>query len=310
MWQLYLFYGVIVGIGMSGTDTPVLSTIARWFVKRRGITTGIAKTGAGIGILTMPLLVHWLISSYGWRDAYVVVGLITIIGVTLVALFMKRDPEQIGQLPDGATKIEKIDSDIGNHQFNLREVIFTHQFWIISAVWFTFAFCVQIVLVHTAPHVTDLGISATLAATVLSAIGGFSILGRLGMGVISDVLAKKPALIITLFCLVTSLIVIQYSKEVWIFYIFAALYGIAHGSFYTLVSPTLAELFGLRSLGVNLGAVIFIGTIGGAISPVLAGHVFDVTGSYQLSFLFCLVLSIMALVLMVFLKPVRNENLG
>jgi len=97
---------------------------------------------------------------------------------------------------------------------------------------------------------------------------------------------------------------------VWVFYIFAALYGIAHGSFYTLISPTLAELFGLRSLGANLGAVIFIGTIGGAISPVLAGHVFDVTGSYQLSFLLCLILSVVATVLMVFLKPVRNENLG
>lgn len=93
------------------------------------------------------------------------------------------------------------------------------------------------------------------------------------------------------------------------FYLFAILEGVAHGAFYTLISPLLAQLFGLRSLGSILGVVIFVGTIGGAIGPVLAGRIFDVTGSYQLFFMICLVLSIAAIVLMFFLRQPDREAL-
>ena len=92
-----------MGIGMGSTEVPVLSTIARWFVKKRGMMTGIAKIGAGLGILTMPLAASWLISNYGWRNAYLVIGLASLIILILAAQFMKRDPSQIGQLPDGGT---------------------------------------------------------------------------------------------------------------------------------------------------------------------------------------------------------------
>jgi len=93
------------------------------------------------------------------------------------------------------------------------------------------------------------------------------------------------------------------------FYLFAILDGIAHGTFFTLISPLLAELFGLRSLGAALGVVIFVGTIGGAIGPVLAGHLFDITSSYQLAFLICLAFSVTAVILILFLSPTRNEAL-
>lgn len=310
IWQLYLFYGLIVGIGASGIDTPVLSTIARWFSKRRGTITGIVKTGGGIGILSIPLLVNWLILSYSWRNAYATIGLITIIGVIAAALFLKRDPAQVGQLPDGAQKIVGTDLSVGARQFSLRDVLSTQQFWIMSAVWFSVSFSVQIVLVHTAPHVTDLGISATSAATVISTIGGFSIIGRLGLGAVSDRLGKRPSFIIALLFLAASIIVILYAREMWMFYVFTFLYGIAHGSFFTLISPMLAELFGLGSLGTILGTVMFIGTLGGSVSPVLAGRIFDTTGNYQIAFLLCLALSIAAIILLFFLKPMKHPVLG
>ena len=310
IWQLYLFYGLLAGIGASGIDTPVLSTIARWFSKRRGTITGIVKTGGGIGILSIPLLANWLILNYSWRDAYVIIGLITIIGVIVAAMFLKRDPAQVGQLPDGAQKIVGVGLSVDTRQFSLRDVLSTRQFWIMSAVWFSISFSVQIVMVHTAPHVTDLGISATSAATVVSTIGGFSIIGRLGLGTVSDLLGKKPAFIIALLSLTASIIMLLYARETWMFYVFTFLYGIAHGSFFTLISPMLAELFGLGSLGTILGAVMFIGTFGGTLSPVLAGRIFDTTGSYQGAFLLCLTFSTAAVILMFFLKPVKHSVSG
>ena len=308
VWQLYVFYGLFIGIGISGADTPVLSTVARWFVKRRGTVTGFVKAGAGIGILTIPFLSQWLISNYGWRDAYVIIAIFCAIGVVSAALFLKRDPAQIGQLPDGATKVDTVASNISVHHFSLREVLSTQQFWLLSLVWISFSFCMQIVLVHTAAHATDIGISTTIAATVLSAVGGFSIIGRLSMGAVSDALGKKSTFIIAFSSMASSMVLIQFANEAWIFYLFALLYGVAHGAIFTLISPMTAELFGLGSLGAILGTILFIGTIGGSVSPFLAGYIFDITGSYQLAFLFCLVLSVVAIVLLLFLKPLDGNS--
>lgn len=306
--QLYLFYGIVVGTGMTG-DVPVLATVARWFVKRRGVVTGITKAGAGLGMVIIPLLAGWLISSSGWRNAYIVIGIISLVGIVPAALFLKRDPGQIGELPDGVTELEAVDANIDTRQFSLGEAMGTRQFWIFAAIWFILIFCTQIVMVHIAPHVIELGISPTIAAIILSVIGGTSILVRLVTGGISDRLGNKSVFIMAVSFLIASLVWVQFARETWMFYLFATLYGVAHGANYTLLSPTLAELFGLRSLGVILGVITFSGNIGGAISPVLSGRIFDITGSYQLAFLVCLALSVIAIILLFFLKPISNEAL-
>jgi len=309
IWQLYLFLGVMVGAGNSGADAPILSTLARWFVRRRGVVAGITKAGAGIGMLSIPLLAVWLISSYGWHNAYVVIGIIALAGVVSAALFLKRDPGQVGQLPDGAPQVEETNSNIDTRQFSLREVISLRQFWIFSATWFLLSFCTQVVMIHIAPHVIELGISATIAATILSTIGGASILGRIGMGGVSDKLGYKATFIMALSFLAAALVWVQFARETWMFYLFATLYGIAHGAFFTLISPLLAELFGLHSLGTILGVVSFTGTVGGSLGPVLSGRIFDIASSYQPAFLVCLALSVVAIILMFFLRPISNEAL-
>ena len=69
LWHLYILYGVLIGIGMSGSFIPLVSTIARWFVGRRGMMTGIAMAGGGLGAMVIPPVVRWLISSYDWRTS-------------------------------------------------------------------------------------------------------------------------------------------------------------------------------------------------------------------------------------------------
>ena len=307
LWQLYIFLGIIIGAGMSAGDTPVLATIARWFVKKRGMAIGISKVGVGIGILVMPPLASWLIINHGWRDAYVIIGLICLAGIISAAMFMKRDPAQIGQFPDGAVKQVETKLDVETRLFSLRQAIGTKQFWLFATSWFIVSFCAMIVLVHIAPRVTDIGISATVAATILGAIGGFSVVSRLAMGIISDRIGVKAVFIIGLVLLAASLTWVQYAKEAWMFYLFAAVYGIAHGTLYTVFTPLLAQLFGLRSIGAIVGVFVFTGTLGGSIGPILAGRIFDITNSYQLAFLLSLALSLIALVLMCFLRLTSNE---
>ena len=303
IWQLYLFYGVIVGMGQSVVDTPVLATLARWFDKKRGMAIGVSKVGAGIGIMIIPLLATWLITTFGWRDTYIIIGVVAAVGILSAGLLYKRDPGQVGALPDGATVEENAQSDIPIRQFSLREAIGTRQFWLFSVIWFGCMFSVQVVLVHMVPHITDLGISATIAATVISVVGGASILSRLVIGNLNDRIGTKSTFTIALAFLTTSMVWVLFAREVWMFYLFAVFYGIAHGANFTLLSPMLAGLFGLGSIGVIIGVIMFVGTIGATISPFLAGLIFDTMGSYQLAFIIALIFSIIALFLVTLLKP-------
>lgn len=292
IWQLYLFHGVIAGIGLSGTDVILLSTTARWFIKRRGIMSGVVKMGTGIGIMVVPLVATWLISNYGWRNTYAIIGIALIVCIASGAQLLRRDPAQMQQFPDGEEA-----SNSGNEQpmepgLSLRQAGHTRQFWMLCPAFFAVYFCTNSVIVHIAPYVVDLKLSASFGATVLSIIGGASIVGRLIMGFAGDKTGSKRALLICFMILITSFSLLQLAEGLWTLLIFALIYGFCHGGFYALQSPTVAEFFGIRSHGLILGIVIFVGSVGGSLGPLVTGYIFDTTTSYQVAFLLLLSLAI------------------
>ena len=96
VWQLYAFFGTTLGIGLSASIIPLLSTVSRWFVRRRGLMTGIVLAGLGTGTIFMPILVGQLISGYGWRMAFVALGIISLVSIIIAAQFLRRDPQSQG----------------------------------------------------------------------------------------------------------------------------------------------------------------------------------------------------------------------
>ena len=130
--------------------------------------------------------------------------------------------------------------------------------------------------------------------------------GRLVMGFAGDRIGHKRAMVVCFLTLITALSWLQVARELWMLYLFAAIYGFNHGGVFALISPTVAGLFGTRSQGTLLGIVICSGTIGGSIGSVLAGYIFDVTGSYQLAFFILLVLAIVGLILAILIRPIRK----
>ncbi len=305
-WELYLFYSILIGLGVSGTDVALLSTVARWFVKARGMMSGVTKMGAGVGMLVLPIFIHWLIASYNWRSAFMALGIIILISFTLLSRFLVRDPGGKGLFPDGAKEESAEGPDNGARGMTLREAAGSRQFWSISAAYFLVVFCIYTILMHIVPHAIDLGISASNAARVLAAMGGVSIAGRLVMGGASDRIGNKSALVICYLLFFVCLVWLLFAKELWMLYVFAIIYGFAHGGFFALGSPTVADLFGTGSLGVIFGILIFISTIGGAIGPLVAGYIFDVTNSYGSVFKILTVLSLLGLGAVITLSPVRH----
>jgi MFS family permease len=307
VWQLYLFFGLIAGIGLSGTDVIMLSTIARWFEKKRGTMSGLIKVGTGVGMGVLPVFITWLITTYGWRTAFAVLGTLILVIVISLAQFLVRDPAKKGQLPDNEVAANAIKMDSVEHGLSFQETIHTRQFWTVCAVFFMFLVCAGTILLHIVQHAIDLGISAPSASSVLATIGGVSIAGRFLMGSAGDRIGSRMALFICLSFLLAGLLWLQLAKTLWMFYVFAAFYGFAHGGFFALGSPLVAGLFGTRSHGLIFGISIFSSTIGGAIGPILAGYIFDVTKSYQIVFIILAALSIIGLILTASLKPIRRE---
>jgi len=297
IWQLYLFYGVVTGIGLSAIDIISLSTTARWFVRRRGMMTGLVKVGTGIGQFSIPLVASVLIVAYGWRTSYVIIGAVAMVLLIAIGQLLRRDPARMGLMPDGDSKVQTESLKPAETGFSLQEALRTRQFWTICLVYLAAMFCLLIVMVHIVPHATDIGISSTAAAGVLSAIGAISMGGRFVTGVAIDRIGNRLSMITCFILLILVLLWLHLAKELWMLYLFAVFYGFAHGGVFTAISPIVAEYFGVRAHGALFGIVFFSSMVGGAVGPVVAGHIFDTTGSYTIAFWTCIVVAAFALLL-------------
>ena len=307
VWQLYLFYGVGIGIGLSAIDVIPLSTTARWFVRNRGTMTGIVKVGTGAGQFIVPLMASLLISTYGWRTSYMIMGTALLLLLIPIGQFLRRDPGQMGLVPDDGEKTPGDKPGSTDKDLSLREALRTRQFWTICFANLTAVFCLLSILVHIVPHAQDLGASAPKAAGVLATIGGVSMVGRFVSGVAVDRIGSKVTMMICFVLLIGGLLWLQVARELWMLYLFAVIYGIAHGGFFTAISPIVAEFFGITNHGVLFGIVVFNGTIGGSFGPFLAGYIFDITSGYGPAFWLFTLTSVLGLVMIILLKPISSR---
>jgi MFS family permease len=269
--------------------------------------TGVAVSGVGVGTLVMPPVVNWLITSYGWRSAYIVVGVVTLVVVTLAAQFLKYDPKQVGQSPYGYNGREET-GGVPTAGFTFLEAMHTRQLWMLIAAWFCFGLSQGTVLVHIVSHTIELGLTAASGALVLSVVGGTSAVGRIAIGAVSDRIGNRTTLLMSFSLLSGSLFWLLLADTPWMFYLFAVLFGFSYSGISILASPVAAEHFGLGSHGVLLGCIMFGVETGKAVGPVVAGHIFDVSGSYSLAFIIYAATSVTGLLLILLLKSTIKEG--
>lgn len=307
VWQIYLFLS-LSGIGLCGADIVPLSSVVRWFVRKRGMLSGIMKVGTGLGMMSVPFISSLLIDNYGWNRAYLVLGIAVLVTVIPLSQLLRRDPREMGLLPDGDTATPERPVLAVEEGLSFREALKTRQLWMVCSFYFTIVYCGMTVLTHVVPYAEGLNIAKTQAASIVSMYGFASMFGRLVMGLLGDRLGHKRAMMISFFVAVIGMAWFQFSNALWMLYLFAIVYGFNHGGFFALISPLLAGLFGTRSQGVLLGIVIFCGTLGGSTGMWLSGYIYDVTGTYRIAFILLLCLVVFGLVNLAFIKPVQTEK--
>lgn len=296
-WHLFLIFGVFIGLGMSTHDVVTLSTVARWFDKRRGMMTGVVKSGTAAGQMLLPLVAAFLMASLGWRDATMILGLGAAVSLLIGALLMKTPPLAARGTSDAPAKGD-----------GLASVMKSRVFWTLCAIQFLFLPSLTTVPLHLPVHGMDLGMSTTRAATLLSVIAAASVVGRLAIGAFADRIGGKRGLILCFLPLIVALVALLAIDQPWLLFVAALAYGFGHGGLFTIIAPTIAEFFGTRAVGAIFGAVLFFGTIGGAIGPILAGRIFDTTGSYTPAFMTLAGMATLGLVLVLSLPRAERSD--
>jgi sugar phosphate permease len=286
LWLFYFFYFINALAYMSGGPLPNQVLISRWFDKSRGKAMGIAYIGIGVGGMLVPLIANWLIQSFGWHNALMILGFLMIAIAFPMIWFIKDNPES--RIVDAGTQKKKIPFSTILRKRNVYLLIIGSMFSIAAVsgtsqnlkLFFSF----------------DLGYTQTQSAGIMSLVLASSIIGRLLMGWLADKLPKKYVMILIFTLVSSSIPLLYFASTPGIIYMFSVIFGIALGGDYMIIPLMAAELFGVRILGRIMGIVISADVIGEALAPVLVGWLRDRSDSYTTGFTALIILAVLGVV--------------
>ena len=302
IWQFVLFYGVLGAFGVPGLGYGVVSpTIAKWFIRYRGRATGIATAGLNVGAVAMTPLILFLISSYGWRTAWFWLGFVPwIIVVPPSLLWLRRQPEDMGLLPDGASPDAPEGGDqegqsdqaetqpLDEASWTVRQAIRAPVFWLLIASEVISGMSIGALIIHRIPYMTDLGFSAAQAGVAFVIYGICAFAAKLAWGFLADRFPTRLLAVLILVGGAVSILAGVGAANVWQLYAtFGALYGLTGGAL-VVIGPLLwAGHFGRRYQGAIRGVISPFRLVASLGGPMFAALIFDHFGSYDIAFRFC-----------------------
>ena len=301
------FFLLIGGLGAGGTFSVPTSLVQRWFYKKQqaGLALGIVVAGVGVGALVFTPLVNYVILISGWRNSYLIVGILFFCTIGLSSLILKRSPAETTIILEGA---ESIPNPVRSQGLTMAQILLNPSFIAITFIHCSVTFAFHTVSVHLIPYATDIGVTSTISAIALGLFGGFSVPGRIISGIIADRVGWQRIFILSQFGLALFILWLSMVKTVWMLYFFVLFYGICHGTRIAAHVGILGEFFGMNSLGAIIGIITAIGVSAGAFAPYLAGFIFDITGSYFIDFMIVMMLLLGGgIIATVITKPVQTE---
>jgi MFS family permease len=285
LWQLYLTFGLPIGITLSCSIIPVNATIPRWFTRKRGIAIAIPAAGFSLGGVIGPLLVESLISGSGWQHAFIILGILPFAITVPLAQFVKRPPEEIEEPVESVSITNSQYKKSGSDGFSIKkDVLLNKWFWPFACIQFAFGFSTQMIIVHITPYGIDVGLEPIIAAGILSFSSAIGILATIIIGPLADKIRPAKLQTIDFSLLTISLFILIFARTTPVFYIFAFVFGFARQGAGLLQTLTGVEILGVKNFGFYVGTFLLFGTTGGMIGTPVAGFIFDATGSYTTAF--------------------------
>jgi MFS family permease len=279
LWQLYLLVGVLGGVGMSSFYLLSTTTVTRWFTERRGLALGLVLVGFNLGYITAGPLSAWLIERVGWRGAYALLGGVCGL-VTMLASLTVRLPRagETGEPRAAGTRAA------GSPDVTLADALADPRQWYLNVSWLLLGALSLMVSVHIVPFSHDQGISLAEASLGLTAYGAGAVIGRIGSGVVSDVIGTFTTIRLGYALQVIALATLLWFPARGALLASLLVLGLGFAASDTMLAKAVPDVFGTRALGAILGVLNLGWRLGAALGPAAAGFLFDVTGSYAIPF--------------------------
>lgn len=288
LWHLYLFVGVMGGLGMSSFYLLSAFTVARWFDERRGLAIALVLMGFNLGYISGGPLAAWLIAVVGWREAYAILGagcgLITVLAALTVRL--PRATE--------ATTVHRPAADVRDtgggalpgaaHGLTLSEALADPRQWCLNVSWLLTGGLALMISVHVVPFARDQGIGLVGASLALTAYGVGSVAGRLAAGVVADRLGARTTARAAFVIQGLALLALLWVPSRDVLLGTMAVFGVGFAAADTVFVKVIPDVFGMRAIGAIMGVLTLGWRSGAALGPAAAGFLYDVTGSYTVPF--------------------------
>jgi MFS transporter, OFA family, oxalate/formate antiporter len=313
-YLLYLFYGVLGGIGLGvGYITPV-STLVKWFPDRRGLATGLAIMGFGFAAAISSPVMNSLIGSVGVSNTFYILGAVYFVIMALSSLYLEKPPE--GWMPEGfkeKVKAGKAKPLMDLSQLTANEAIKTRRFWYLWLMLFINVTCGIAILAVAKPLAMEsIGIDQAAAAALVGAIGVFNGLGRIGWASASDYIGR-PNTYTSFFVL--QIIIFFFLPDVsvkWLFMGMLIIVYTCYGGGFACIPAYIGDLFGTKQLGAIHGYILTAWAAAGLVGPLFAAYIKDTTGSYEGSLTFFAGLFVIALTVSLLvridIRQLREKN--
>jgi MFS family permease len=285
--SLYLMVGVLAAIGVCAVSwVPSGALIARWFTERRGSMMGLAFSGMGAGVLVMGPLAQWLIAGHGWRAAYLVLGVGTL--VVLIPLIWLGVREAPVRPPRRSDEGRPEFAGPATERDDVSDALRTRAFWALFFAYLCTPLAVFSVVTHSVAFAVDHGFPRLFVAGIFGLTGLLSVVGRIGFGFAADRIGRATSATISYGCTALGTLSLL-TLEVWphaaALYGYALLFGLGFGARGPIITAIASQLFPGRRFGVIYGFLSVGNGIGGGVAPWFGGFVHDVTGSYRVAFL-------------------------
>ena len=305
--SLAMFYSsfLLIAFGAGGCSSVVTMTaVANWFQRKVGVALGVVGAGIGAGGLLVLLIVR-LIDLYQWRITLIILGLgMLALGIPL-SLVIRNRPEHYGYLTDGevpSLPVQALDIVDKGVEIGLKEAFKMRSFLYLNIVEAIRMMTIMAVVTHVMPYLSSVGMPRSSAGLVAGAIPLIGIIGRFGLGWLSDVFDKWHVMALATGLISVGTLAFGYLHVRWVIIPFLLLFPLGHGGSMVLRGSILREYFGRDSFGKMIGVIMGSAAIGGIIGPTLAGWVFDTLGSYQPIWLLFCVLTCLTMVLILRVK--------
>jgi MFS family permease len=289
---MYFAASLLIALGQSvGTFTAFTATLMRWFSLKRGRAMGILNAGNGGGYFLVPGIA-FLVSIAGWREALVVCAVANLVISLPVAYLMRDHPADLGLAPDGATRTAVMAAApaLAQRQLegaSLAEALRSRAFYHLAFAQAVGGGAVNAWIVHTIPHLENAGFSLGAAAAIGVGFAACQVVLRPASGFLGDRVGRRRLFIAGFAMLSAGLVVFSQltTQRLWLLPIYYVTFAFGQATWVVLQAATIADYFGARRFATINGLANLLQTPVGVLSPVIAGAVFDRTGTYSWVFL-------------------------